>query len=154
MTGQWEGSRTSWWASTRSGTGTSPTSLQRRLTSLGRVLAAVTIALCVPVFVLGLLRYLAPGTMPVTAVSLEVAAVPESLPAVVTLALALGARRMAAHGHLARRLPAVETPGSVSVPATDRTGTLTEVRMGVPHLWTPSGDVDVSGSGYRGRDAP
>ncbi|MGW2671775.1 P-type ATPase [Streptomyces sp. NPDC001272] len=115
---------------------------------------AVTIALCVPVFVLGLLRYLAPGTMPVTAVSLEVAAVPESLPAVVTLALALGARRMAAHGHLARRLPAVETPGSVSVPATDRTGTLTEVRMGVPHLWTPSGDVDVSGSGYHGRDAP
>ncbi|MFJ8160075.1 cation-translocating P-type ATPase [Streptomyces sp. NPDC096136] len=128
--------------------GHEPTPLQRRLASLGRVLALVTIALCVLVFALGVLRDLAPGTMAVTAISLAVAAVPESLPAVVTLALALGARRMAARGALVRRLPAVETLGSVSVLATDKTGTLTEGRMVVQHLWTPSGGADVSGTGY------
>ncbi|NXY93019.1 cation-transporting P-type ATPase [Streptomyces sp. BR123] len=128
--------------------GHEPTPLQRRLASLGRILAAVTIALCVLFFALGLLRGLAPSTMAVTAISLAVAAVPESLPAVVTLALALGARRMAARGALVRRLPAVETLGSVSVLATDKTGTLTEGRMVVQQLWTPSGGADVSGSGY------
>ncbi|WP_308313393.1 HAD-IC family P-type ATPase [Streptomyces sp. G1] len=71
-----------------------PTPLQRRLGALGRVLAAVTLALCLVVFVLGLVRGLSVATMAVTAISLAVAAVPESLPAVVTLALALGARRM------------------------------------------------------------
>ncbi|WP_190344248.1 cation-translocating P-type ATPase [Streptomyces venezuelae] len=125
-----------------------PTPLQRRLASLGRVLAAVTIALCLLFFALGLLRGLPLSTMAVTAISLAVAAVPESLPAVVTLALALGAHRMAARGALVRRLPAVETLGSVSVLATDKTGTLTEGRMVVQHLWTPSGAADVSGSGY------
>ncbi|MEF2524748.1 MULTISPECIES: cation-translocating P-type ATPase [Streptomyces] len=128
--------------------GHEPTPLQRRLASLGRVLAAATIALCVLFFALGLLRGLAPSTMAVTAISLAVAAVPESLPAVVTLALALGARRMAARGALVRRLPAVETLGSVSVLATDKTGTLTEGRMVVQHLWTPAGAADVSGTGY------
>ncbi|WP_060177391.1 cation-translocating P-type ATPase [Streptomyces sp. IMTB 1903] len=130
------------------GNGHEPTPLQRRLASLGRMLALLTITLCVLFFALGLVRGLAPGTMAVTAISLAVAAVPESLPAVVTLALALGARRMAARGALVRRLPAVETLGSVSVLATDKTGTLTEGRMVVQHLWTPSGAADVSGSGY------
>ncbi|MFC9582339.1 cation-translocating P-type ATPase [Streptomyces yangpuensis] len=125
-----------------------PTPLQRRLASLGRVLAAVTLALCVLFFALGLVRGLGVSTMAVTAISLAVAAVPESLPAVVTLALALGARRMAARGALIRRLPAVETLGSVSVLATDKTGTLTEGRMVVQHVWTTSGAADVSGSGY------
>ncbi|MFB7169953.1 cation-translocating P-type ATPase [Streptomyces sp. NPDC056254] len=129
--------------------GHDPTPLQRRLASLGRVLAVVTIALCVLVFALGLLRGLALSTMAVTAISLAVAAVPESLPAVVTLALALGARRMAARGALVRRLPAVETLGSVSVLATDKTGTLTEGRMVVQHVWTPSGAADLTGSGYQ-----
>lgn len=119
--------------------GHEPTPLQRRLASLGRVLAAVTLALCVLFFALGLVRGLGVSTMAVTAISLAVAAVPESLPAVVTLALALGARRMAARGALVRRLPAVETLGSVSVLATDKTGTLTEGRMVVQHVWTPSG---------------
>ncbi|MFI8363934.1 cation-translocating P-type ATPase [Streptomyces sp. NPDC085612] len=129
-------------------TGRDLTPLQRRLASLGRILAVVTIALCVLFFALGLVRGLPLSTMAVTAVSLAVAAVPESLPAVVTLALALGARRMAARNALVRRLPAVETLGSVSVLATDKTGTLTEGRMVVQHLWTPSGTADVTGSGY------
>ncbi|MFJ3175323.1 cation-translocating P-type ATPase [Streptomyces roseus] len=128
--------------------GHEPTPLQRRLASLGRVLAAVTVALCVLFFGWGLLRGLGAGTMAVTAISLAVAAVPESLPAVVTLALALGARRMAARHALVRRLPAVETLGSVSLLAADKTGTLTEGRMVVQRVWTAAGIVDVSGRGY------
>ncbi|MFB6562797.1 cation-translocating P-type ATPase [Streptomyces sp. NPDC056400] len=124
------------------------TPLQRRLASLGRILAAVILALCVLFFALGLLRGLPLSTMAVTAISLAVAAVPESLPAVVTLALALGARRMAARHALVRRLPAVETLGSVSVLATDKTGTLTEGRMVVQHVWTPSTEADFFGVGY------
>ncbi|MFJ6351949.1 cation-translocating P-type ATPase [Streptomyces sp. NPDC092046] len=125
-----------------------PTPLQRRLAALGRVLAAVTLALCVLVFALGLVRGLPLGTMAVTAISLAVAAVPESLPAVVTLALALGARRMAARHALVRRLPAVETLGSVSVLATDKTGTLTEGRMVVQHIWSPRVSAELTGVGY------
>ncbi|MFJ9610401.1 cation-translocating P-type ATPase [Kitasatospora sp. NPDC101176] len=125
-----------------------PTPLQRRLAGLGRVLAAVAVGLCAVVFVLGLLRHQPPGEMGVTAISLAVAAVPESLPAVVTLALALGARRMAARHAVVRRLPAVETLGSVTVLATDKTGTLTEGRMVVERLWTPHSTAIVTGLGY------
>ncbi|MGY1454837.1 cation-translocating P-type ATPase [Streptomyces sp. SS8] len=125
-----------------------PTPLQRRLAGLGRVLAAVTVALCLLVLLLGLARGQSLETMAVTAISLAVAAVPESLPAVVTLALALGARRMAARNALVRRLPAVETLGSVTVLATDKTGTLTEGRMVVERVWTPRGTVRLTGGGY------
>ncbi|MEU1283483.1 cation-translocating P-type ATPase [Kitasatospora sp. NPDC005856] len=125
-----------------------PTPLQRRLAGLGRVLAAVAVGLCVLVFVFGLVRHQPPGEMGVTAISLAVAAVPESLPAVVTLALALGARRMAARRAVVRRLPAVETLGSVTVLATDKTGTLTEGRMVVERLWTPQSTATVTGTGY------
>ncbi|WP_407077545.1 cation-translocating P-type ATPase [Streptomyces sp. SCSIO 30461] len=125
-----------------------PTPLQRRLAALGRILALVTLALCLLVFGLGLIRGLAPTTMAVTAISLAVAAVPESLPAVVTLALALGARRMAARHAVVRRLPAVETLGSVTVLATDKTGTLTEGSMMVERVWTPHGSVEFTGLGY------
>ncbi|MDI2124800.1 cation-translocating P-type ATPase [Yinghuangia seranimata] len=128
-----------------------PTPLQRRLAELGRVLAFVVIALCAAYFALGVARGQPTESMAVTAVSLAVAAVPESLPAVVTLGLALGARRMAARRAIVRNLPAVETLGSVTVLATDKTGTLTEGRMVVERLWTPEGAAEVTGRGYAPR---
>ncbi|MEU9186667.1 cation-translocating P-type ATPase [Streptomyces sp. NPDC048484] len=125
-----------------------PTPLQRRLAGLGRVLALVAVGLCLIVFVLGLARGQSPQAMAVIAISLAVAAVPESLPAVVTLGLALGARRMAARHALVRRLSAVETLGSVTMLATDKTGTLTEGRMVVERVWTTRGTAELTGSGY------
>ncbi len=105
------------------------TPLQRRLVGIGRVLAVAAVALCAIVLAIGLVKGQPVELMVITAISLVVAAVPESLPAVVTLALALGARRMSARNALIRRLPAVETLGSVTVLATDKTGTLTEGNM-------------------------
>ncbi|MEU9123270.1 cation-transporting P-type ATPase [Streptomyces sp. NPDC048506] len=125
-----------------------PTPLQHRLAGFGRVLAAVTVVLCAVVLALGLVRGQPVELMIVAAISLAVAAVPESLPAVVTLALALGARRMADRHAIVRRLPAVETLGSVTVIATDKTGTLTEGRMRAEQLWTPHGEAAVEGTGY------
>ena len=111
----------------------------------------MAVALCAVVLVLGLARGEPLELMLVTAISLAVAAVPESLPAVVTFSLALGARRMVARNAVVRRLPAVETLGSVTVLATDKTGTLTEARMLVEELWTPEHSVAVSGRGLRTR---
>jgi P-type Ca2+ transporter type 2C len=125
------------------------TPLQRRLAGVGRVLAVTAVVLSVIVLVIGLVRGQGAELMVVTAISLVVAAVPESLPAVVTLALALGARRMSARNALIRRLPAVETLGSVTVLGTDKTGTLTRGDMVVRRLWTPDGgDAEASGTGY------
>ncbi|WP_430503065.1 cation-translocating P-type ATPase [Micromonospora trifolii] len=124
------------------------TPLQRRLVGVGRLLATGAVVLCAVVLALGLFRGQPLQLMIVTAITLVVAAVPESLPAVVTLSLALGARRMTAKHAVIRRLPAVETLGSVTVLATDKTGTLTEGQMVLRRLWTPTGDALVDGSGY------
>jgi Ca2+-transporting ATPase len=124
------------------------TPLQRRLAGVGRQLALGALLLCGVVLALGLVRGQPLQLMIVTAVSLVVAAVPESLPAVVTLSLALGARRMTARNAVIRRLPAVETLGSVTILATDKTGTLTEGTMVARWLWTTHGDAAVSGSGF------
>ncbi|RXK46367.1 cation-translocating P-type ATPase [Halorientalis pallida] len=119
------------------------TPLQRDLDSLGRKLGAGVAVLSV--LVVGLL--LAGGTEPIqaalTAISLAVAAVPEGLPAVVTLTLALGVRRMADENALVRTLPAVEGLGSVDVVCTDKTGTLTEGEMHARRAWVHDATVDL-----------
>ncbi len=124
------------------------TPLQLKLGQLGKWLAMAALAICAVVFGLGVARGEPAEEMFLVAVSLAVAAIPEGLPAVVTISLALGARRMARRHALVRRLPAVETLGSVSVICTDKTGTLTENRMLVERLWTPNGEYQVSGDGY------
>jgi len=130
----------------KSGGGITP--LQRRLARLGRVLGAAIVVLCLLVSGIGVAMGQPVLTMALVAVSLVVAAVPESLPAVVTLALALGARHMARHKAIPRNLHAVETLGSVTVLASDKTGTLTEGRMAVRRAAAGSTAHTITGTGY------
>lgn len=114
--------------------GDKKTPLQRRLGKLGKTLALVALVIIAFVVVTGLLRGDDLETLFLTGVSLAVAAIPESMPAVVTITLALGSQRLLKRNALIRKLPAVETLGSVTVICTDKTGTLTENRMTVTIL--------------------
>ncbi len=125
-----------------------PTPLQKRLQELGRVLIVACLALVAIIFVLQLLRGETLAHTFLMAVSLAVAAVPEGLPAVVTIALALGLQRMVKRNALIRRLASVETLGSVTVICSDKTGTLTRNEMTVTEIVTAAQHYHVSGSGY------
>lgn len=124
------------------------TPLQKRLQAFGKLLVWASLGVVGLVFVLGLLRGLEVFELFLTAVSLAVAAVPEGLPAVVTISLAVGVQRMARRRALIRRLPTVETLGSTSVICTDKTGTLTVGEMTVRALFACDQEWEVTGEGY------
>ncbi|MGK2921849.1 MAG: cation-transporting P-type ATPase [Methyloceanibacter sp.] len=125
------------------------TPLLRQMSDFGRRLTALILAGCVTVFAFAVFvrDYSWPEAFMVV-IGLAVSAIPEGLPAVMTIALAIGVQRMAARNAIIRRLPAVETLGSVSVICSDKTGTLTRNEMMVRTVLTAEGQFDVSGSGY------
>jgi Ca2+-transporting ATPase len=131
-----------------SAVGVEATPLQKKLAVLGTWLGLIAVAIAVVVAVTGWLLGQDLEEMFFTGVSLAVAVVPEGLPAVVTITLALGIRRMVGRKALLRRLQAAETLGAATVICTDKTGTLTQNAMTVRRAWVPAGVVEVGGVGY------
>lgn len=127
------------------------TPLQNRLEQLGRWLLAGCLLIVAMVFAAGVLRGFSVYRMFLVGVSLAVAAIPEGLPAVVTIALAVGVQRMIRRNAIIRKLPAVETLGCATVICSDKTGTLTQNQMTVTEVVLPSGRLEVTGSGYSPR---
>ncbi|MBW3013312.1 calcium-transporting P-type ATPase, PMR1-type [Candidatus Woesearchaeota archaeon] len=124
------------------------TPLQMKLAHFGKVLGGVVLAVCVFIFLAGIFRGYDVLTMFLAAVSLAVAAVPEGLPAVVTITLSLGVQKMVKRNALIRKLPSVETLGCTTVICSDKTGTLTHNQMTVTKVYCDSQVIEVSGEGY------
>ncbi|ATU26669.1 calcium-translocating P-type ATPase, SERCA-type [Bacillus velezensis] len=128
--------------------GSLSTPLQRRLEELGKILIIVALLLTVLVVAVGVLQGHELYSMFLAGVSLAVAAIPEGLPAIVTVALSIGVQRMIKQKSIVRKLPAVETLGCASVICSDKTGTLTQNKMTVTHMWSGGKTFKVSGIGY------
>ena len=124
------------------------TPLQEKLGTLGRQLSTAAIGLVLLIFLLGILHGFPPMDIFLISVSLAVAAIPEGLPAIVTITLAIGVQRMAVRHAVIRRLPAVETLGAATVICTDKTGTLTKNEMTVRRLFVDGSCMNVTGEGY------
>ena len=120
----------------------SQTPLQKKLSQLGKYLGLVALAACAVIFVVGLLNDIAPLEIFMTAVSLAVSAIPEGLPAIVTIVLSIGVQRMVKKNALIRRLPAVETLGGASVICSDKTGTLTQNRMTLTKAYRDGAEIE------------
>ena len=124
------------------------TPLTRRIAKFSHLLVYIILALAAATFAVGLWRHQSVGDMFMAAVALVVGAIPEGLPAAVTIILAIGVHRMAVRRSIIRKLPAVETLGSTTVICSDKTGTLTENAMTVAEIWTPGVRFSTTGIGY------
>ncbi|MDP3386205.1 MAG: calcium-translocating P-type ATPase, PMCA-type [Eubacteriales bacterium] len=124
------------------------TPLQKKLNALGNKLGITCIVVCILIFLLGLLRNMPVMEIFMISVSLAVAAVPEGLPAIVTVILALGMKRMVKRNVLAKSLSSVETLGSTTVICSDKTGTLTQNKMTVTNIMVDMKEYEVTGTGY------
>ncbi|HOK63077.1 MAG TPA: HAD-IC family P-type ATPase, partial [Soehngenia sp.] len=124
------------------------TPLQKKLNQLGKILGIATILICIVVFADGLIQGRDPLEMFMVSVSLAVAAIPEGLPAIVTIVLAIGMNKMVKRNAIVKKLLAVETLGATSVICTDKTGTLTQNEMTVVKIYTNDKVIDVEGVGY------
>lgn len=113
------------------------TPIQRKLAEVGKTLGLACLGICVFIFFIGLIKRISPIEMFMTSVGLAVAAIPEGLPAIVTIVLSIGVTKMAKKNSIIRKLPAVETLGSSSVICSDKTGTLTQNKMQVVQVLTP-----------------
>lgn len=128
--------------------GTLSTPLQRRLEQLGKILIVVALLLTVLVVAVGVIQGHDLYSMFLAGVSLAVAAIPEGLPTIVTVALSLGVQRMIKQKSIVRKLPAVETLGCASIICSDKTGTMTQNKMTVTHVWSGGKTWRVAGAGY------
>lgn len=126
----------------------SQTPLERRLEQLGKKLVTWCLVICLLVVVMGVMKGEPLFIMCMAGISLAVAAIPEGLPAIVTVALALGVQRMIKRNAIVRKLPAVETLGCVNVICSDKTGTLTKNQMTVRKIFTCNATYDITGNGY------